>query len=61
MFRRTLLTGAAALAAAAPGHIKAVREHLLNRLTEEQLHQLAAIGEAILADQPAAINVDPGL
>src|SRR3954451_13244347 len=35
--------GADALAAAAPGHLKAVREHLINRLTPEQIDQLIAI------------------
>ena len=44
--------GADALAAAAPGHIKAVRNHLLNRLTEEQLRQLTAISHAVLSEDP---------
>ena len=46
--------GADALAAAAPGHINAVRDHLIDRLTEEQLHQLIAIGQAILTHTPPA-------
>ena len=49
--------GVDALAAAAPGHIKAVREHLLNRLTAEQLEQLTAISQAILSS-PAAGSPD---
>jgi len=46
--------GARALAEAAPGHIKAVRQHLLNRLTKKQLAQLIAISRAILTDVPSA-------
>jgi DNA-binding MarR family transcriptional regulator len=41
--------GAAALADAAPGHVTAVREHLIDALTEEQLTQLKNITEAITA------------
>jgi DNA-binding MarR family transcriptional regulator len=36
--------GRAKLAAAAPGHVTAVRENLLNLLAPEQLSQLTAIG-----------------
>jgi DNA-binding MarR family transcriptional regulator len=32
---------------AAPGHVEAVHEHLIDRLTPEQLEQLAAIGAAV--------------
>ena len=39
--------GFAALAAAAPGHVEAVRRLLVDRLTPEQLRQLRAISEAI--------------
>jgi DNA-binding MarR family transcriptional regulator len=39
--------GFAALAAAAPGHVEAVRALLVDRLTPEQLCQLRAISEAI--------------
>jgi DNA-binding MarR family transcriptional regulator len=39
--------GAAALAKAAPGHVNAVRENLLQRLTAEQLDQLTDISRAI--------------
>jgi DNA-binding MarR family transcriptional regulator len=44
--------GVAALAAAAPSHVNAVREHFLRRLTDEQLDQLAEISRA-LAPVPA--------
>ena len=39
--------GFAALAAAAPGHVEAVRRLLVDRLTPAQLRQLRAISEAI--------------
>jgi DNA-binding MarR family transcriptional regulator len=39
--------GLAALTAAAPGHVVAVRAAVVDRLTAEQIDQLAAIGEAI--------------
>jgi DNA-binding MarR family transcriptional regulator len=41
--------GFATLAAAAPGHVEAVREHLFDPLTPEQVDQLATICAAILA------------
>lgn len=41
--------GVDALAAAAPGHIAAVRRHLISRLSSEQLDQLIAISQATLA------------
>ena len=41
--------GAAALAAAAPGHVTAVRQHLISRLTPDQLAQLQIIAKAITA------------
>ena len=44
--------GAAALAKAAPGHVRAVRENLLQRLTPEQLDQLTDIGRAICSPGP---------
>ena len=34
---------------AAPGHVAAVRHHVIDALTDEQVDQLAAIGDAILA------------
>lgn len=40
--------GYATLVAAAPGHVRAVRAHLLDRLSPEQLSQLHAISLAIL-------------
>jgi DNA-binding MarR family transcriptional regulator len=39
--------GFAALEAAAPGHVRGVREHLFDRLTREQVRQLREISEAI--------------
>lgn len=41
--------GFAALAAAAPGHVEAVRTLLLDPLTPEQVRHLGAISDAILA------------
>jgi DNA-binding MarR family transcriptional regulator len=41
--------GFATLGAAAPGHVGAVRDNLIDLLTEEQLDQLTAIGAAIVA------------
>jgi DNA-binding MarR family transcriptional regulator len=41
--------GFAVLAAAAPGHVAAVREHMIGRLTPAQVTQLAAIAEAVVA------------
>jgi DNA-binding MarR family transcriptional regulator len=46
--------GFATLAAAAPGHVVAVREILIDLLTAEQLDHLTAIGEAILAQTRAS-------
>jgi DNA-binding MarR family transcriptional regulator len=40
--------GFAVLAAAAPGHVAAVRRLLVDRLTPEQLQQLALISETII-------------
>ena len=42
--------GFAALAAAAPGHVEAVRRLLVDRLTPEQLRQLRAISEAMMTN-----------
>jgi tetrahydromethanopterin S-methyltransferase subunit B len=39
---------------AAPGHVAAVRRHVVDALTDEQLAQLATISDAILA------TLDPG-
>ncbi len=51
--RSTLATlteeGMAVLVEAAPGHVRAVREHLFDRLTCEQVRQLADIWQAVLA------------
>jgi DNA-binding MarR family transcriptional regulator len=50
--RATLATltdeGFAKLASAAPGHVDAVREYVIDALDPEQLRQLTAIGETIL-------------
>ena len=40
--------GFSALADAAHGHVEAVRTHLIDRLTSEQVGQLEAIGQAVL-------------
>lgn len=40
--------GLAAVVAAAPGHVRAVREHVVDALTPEQVGQLAGIAEALL-------------
>jgi DNA-binding MarR family transcriptional regulator len=48
-------TGFAALEAAAPGHVEGVRRHLFDRLTREQVGQLAAICDVVtegLRQQP---------
>lgn len=42
-------TGFAVLAAAAPSHVAMVRQHVIDRLTPEQIDQLTAIGNAIVA------------
>jgi DNA-binding MarR family transcriptional regulator len=42
-------TGYAVLRGAAPGHVGAVRSYLIEALDDEQLGQLATIGEAIIA------------
>lgn len=42
--------GRAALAAAAPGHVEAVRSHLFDKLTCEQVGQLREILSTVLAD-----------
>jgi DNA-binding MarR family transcriptional regulator len=46
--------GFATLADAAPGHVNAVRENLVDVLTNEQLDQLTSIGEAIVAQVRSA-------
>ena len=42
--------GFAALAAAAPGHVEAVRRLLIDRLSPAQVRQLRQISEAIMTD-----------
>jgi DNA-binding MarR family transcriptional regulator len=46
-----VLTGAGfgALEAAAPGHVAAVRKHLIDQLTPEQVTQLEQIGSVVAA------------
>ncbi|NHC14164.1 MarR family transcriptional regulator [Motilibacter sp. E257] len=51
--------GFAALVEAAPGHVEAVRTHLIDQLTPEQVSQLQAISEAVLAGLERA-GVDTG-
>lgn len=41
--------GFAELEAAAPGHVEAVRKHLIDRLTPEQITQLEQIGSVVVA------------
>ena len=41
--------GWAAVQQAAPGHVATVRHHIIDALTDEQIDQLAAIGDALLA------------
>jgi len=41
-------TGLAAVVAAAPGHVRAVREHVVDALSREQVEQLAEIAGALL-------------
>lgn len=48
--------GFTALAAAAPGHVRAVREHLFDRLTCEQVQQLRDICGVVLS----GLAVEPG-
>jgi DNA-binding MarR family transcriptional regulator len=48
--------GFTALAAAAPGHVEAVRSMLLDPLTPDQVAQLRAISEAIVAHAEAGAS-----
>jgi DNA-binding MarR family transcriptional regulator len=54
--------GYAALAAAAPAHVEQVRRTLFDRLTPEQVRQLRAISEAVLAaaGSPPPCEESPG-
>jgi DNA-binding MarR family transcriptional regulator len=49
--------GAEALEQAAPGHVNAVREHFIHRLSPDQLDQLVEISRAI---QPVDATPPPG-
>jgi DNA-binding MarR family transcriptional regulator len=51
--------GFQALAAAAPGHVEAVRRHVIDRLTPEQVEQLGAISNAILQPLLRAAGFEP--
>jgi len=42
--------GQAAIEAAAPGHVAAVRRHFVDRLTPEQLDAVTAVADAVLTD-----------
>lgn len=44
------------LVAAAPGHVGAVRAHLVDRLTPEQLRQLEAISAAVRGSADASVQ-----
>jgi DNA-binding MarR family transcriptional regulator len=48
--------GFAALEAAAPGHVDQVRRSLIDRLTPEQVEQLRAISEAIVAGADGSLE-----
>jgi DNA-binding MarR family transcriptional regulator len=52
--------GFAALEAAAPGHVAAVRAHVLDPLTAEQVEQLGVISERLLAAATASSPDAPG-
>ncbi len=46
--RAISLTRASVLEAAAPGHVEAVRENMIDQLTPEQINALEEIGQALL-------------
>jgi DNA-binding MarR family transcriptional regulator len=46
---RLTKAGCAKVQEAAPGHVLAVRHHVVDALTDEQIDQLADIGDAVLA------------
>lgn len=46
--------GFAVVEAAAPGHVEAVREYLIDRLSPEQLKAMGEIGEVLLASTSAS-------
>jgi DNA-binding MarR family transcriptional regulator len=52
--------GYAALAAAAPAHVEQVRLSLFDRISPEQVTQLAAISEAIAAGEQGDVECCPG-
>jgi hypothetical protein len=50
--------GYAALETAAPGHVEAVRSHMIDQLSPDQICQLAAIGQAIVDGLEAEATAD---
>lgn len=52
--------GFAALADAAPAHVAGVRRHLFDRLTREQVGQLAAICDAVTDGLRQEVQDEPG-
>jgi DNA-binding MarR family transcriptional regulator len=52
-------TGFAALAAAAPEHVEAVRRHVIDRLSPQQIGQLEEICTAIIAGLEPCRQTDP--
>lgn len=54
-------TGLATLAAAAPGHVASVREHLLDRLSGEQVRVLGELSQEVLRHLGAGASTCPGL
>ncbi|MCU1655416.1 MAG: regulatory protein marr [Pseudonocardiales bacterium] len=50
--------GYAALETAAPGHVEAVRSHMIDQLSPDQICQLAAIGQAIVDGLEAEATPD---
>jgi DNA-binding MarR family transcriptional regulator len=53
--------GFAVLAAAAPSHVAMVRQHVIDQLSPEQIGQLTAIGNAIVAGlEPGCTSADRG-
>ena len=45
------------LASAAPSHVAMVRQHVIDRLSPEQINQLTAIGNAIIASLELQVQV----
>ncbi|MEP7020392.1 MAG: MarR family transcriptional regulator, partial [Pseudonocardiales bacterium] len=45
------------LSAAAPSHVAMVRQHVIDRLSREQIQQLTAIGNSIIGGLEAELRV----